>query len=490
MPSPPEDVIGDPSDRDAEAAASGRDDADDLGSDPVRAYLRGLGATPLLSREEEVSLAKQIEEGRRLSSGALLADPSARDELRSLGEEIGAGRARARDFFDVDLDLEPDPAWHARRLDRSLRRLAGGVAGPAALIELRPRRRTLDRLASALKARVDELDHVEAQIQRHEARAGMTQRELGVLLRAIGTSRVRARTVSRKLGVTVAELRALHDSIGRGRRRASAIARTARVPLAILRRSCAAVREGEEMAERARARLIRANLRLVVSVAKRYLNRGLQFLDLVQEGNIGLMRGIEKFDHRRGFKLSTYATWWIRQAISRAITDKARTIRIPVHTHARASMVAAARRTLTKSLGRDPTPEELADESRLPVEVVTRLLMMAREPLSFETPIGDDDGTRLGEFVLDPEAPSPIDSTLTRDIEEKTQDLLRTLTPREQKILRMRFGIGQESQSTLEEVGQVFAVTRERIRQIEAKALKKLRREGCARELRPLLDER
>jgi RNA polymerase primary sigma factor len=472
----------------------GDDVTDDPGSgaaepdqDPVRAYLRELGATALLSREEEVTLAKQIEEGDRLVSCAMLGNPGAREELRRIGEGIELGIVRARDFFELDLEVEADPAWHARHVARVLKRLARGTGRGGDLGGLRPRRRTLERLASGIKAQIREVDQVEAEIRHCERRAGMSRRELGSFLREIGASRRRAGAVRRKLGITVPELRELHSSMSRSRRRLSAIVRAARVPVTTLRRSCEEIMAGERMAERARAQLIRANLRLVVSVAKRYTNRGLQFLDLVQEGNVGLMRGVEKFDYKRGFKFSTYATWWIRQSISRAVADQARTIRIPVHMHEQLSRLARASRQLAKALGREPTVDEIGEEMGVAVEVVLRLLPMARQPLSLETPIGDEDGSRLGDLVDDPDGVSPIDSTLSEEITEKTQRLLRVLTPREEKILRMRFGIGQASESTLEEVGRVFAVTRERIRQIEAKALKKLRGQGRTQLLRSLV---
>ena len=472
-----------------EVEAKEEEDADGNAptSDPVRTYLRKMGSITLLTREGEVEIAKRIEEGDRRVLQVVLKSSVAIEEILSLGDKLRQKEIRVKEVVrDVDdEDPEFDEQWHVERVCKvidKVRRLWKADAGSNkkkqeildALQEMRLHKKQIGKIVVMLKEFVERVEQAHREITARETKLGLSSKEFLKTLREIRSSPLRQRAVAKKLGLRPDEIEESAQVIATARKKIKKVEEEAKLGEAVLRDTVVEILHGERMADKAKAKLIEANLRLVVSIGKKYTNRGLQFLDLIQEGNIGLMKAVDKFDYKRGYKFSTYATWWIRQAITRAIADQSRTIRIPVHMIETMNKLVRTTRVLVQQLGREPSPEEIAERMELPADKVRKVLKLAKEPLSLDTPIGEEEDSHLGDFIEDKSIISPSDAVISLDLAEQTRKVLSTLTPREEKVLRMRFGIGENSDHTLEEVGQDFDVTRERIRQIEAKALRKL----------------
>lgn len=499
-------------------------EAEDVkGADPVRLYLRKMGSVSLLTREGEVEIARRIEKGEREIVRAMLMSPLGTYEIINLGKRLDEGRIKVKSIFR-GLEDE-DTQYDEKEYIEKIHQLIGIVTvyqkdTEKAFVQLRDEtikldvknklteevrvlneklmanfesinfnRKTINRVVIKFKNLVNRMGSLRKRIKDGVEKtfskdvATMVERlkviesnekELMKMTKDTGLSYGRFRTYVVQAQEAETRLKRLHDDT--------------EMNFKWIQETYTAIWKGEREADAAKSELVEANLRLVVSIAKKYTNRGLQFLDLIQEGNIGLMKAVDKFEYRRGYKFSTYATWWIRQAITRAIADQARTIRIPVHMIETINKLVRTQRLLIQELGREATPEEIADRMDMPVDKVRKVLKIAKEPISLETPVGEEEDSHLGDFIEDKKVINPAEAIVNLNLAEQTRRVLSTLTPREEKVLRMRFGIGEESDHTLEEVGQDFNVTRERIRQIEAKALRKLRHPSRSNKLKTFVD--
>ncbi len=467
----------------------------DKTNDPVRMYLREMGTVPLLTREGEVEIAKRIERGKKIVMKVICRTPMAAQEVARYTERLAAGEINVRDMVVFNEEEVTEEKIEAKV--RETLKLSAKVSDA-------------HKEYLAYRKKFLEIGKREPKYVRAKWKLGRLRIAVSAAIRRIEFSEAVKRRLTERVRESVERIHEAEDKIGKlepklrskvsddYKKQVKQQINEQKHLLRVieeefdtrtdeLKNTLITVIQGEHQAEQAKKELVEANLRLVVSIAKKYTNRGLQFLDLIQEGNIGLMKAVDKFEYKRGYKFSTYGTWWIRQAITRAIADQARTIRIPVHMIETTNKLVRTSRYLVQELGREPTPDEIAEKMELPLDQVRKVLKIAKEPLSLETPIGEEGDSHLGDFIEDKGAVSPADAAVNMNLSEQTRKVLKTLTPREEKVLRMRFGIGEKSDHTLEEVGQDFEVTRERIRQIEAKALRKLQHPSRSKELKSFM---
>jgi RNA polymerase primary sigma factor len=516
--------LGAPEAEAAEEAPAAADYA--RGADPVKLYLKKMGSVSLLTREGEVEIAKRIEEGEIEILRALLASKLGTLAIVELGDRLETGRTKVKDVIrgvDEEISIDDETKY--------LEKVMAGISKVKALVGYQEKMDDKLHGVEAKKTATKEKERIQDEINRRQRQVETAFQNIAFNRKTINALSAKIKDYWDRGKESLVDRKKIYDFLGikdpkvmkdiarefkKGpethaalckdydvteqklaqlvqqeediERRVLRLEEEAGLPVSELRRIHDSLSIGERKADQAKSELVEANLRLVVSIAKKYTNRGLQFLDLIQEGNIGLMKAVDKFEYRRGYKFSTYATWWIRQAITRAIADQARTIRIPVHMIETINKLVRTSRLLVQSLGREPTPEEIAQKMELPVDKVRKVLKIAKEPISLETPIGEDEDSYLGDFIEDKKIINPAEAVMNINLSEQTRKVLATLTPREEKVLRMRFGIGEKSDHTLEEVGQDFFVTRERIRQIEAKALRKLRHPSRAKLLKAFVD--